>query len=139
LRVPLLSERPAIRALLSENGWAHRIGDEPWFDALLSHSRCVVALDGAQVVGFARAVTDGLSNGYLSMVVVAATHRRRGLGRRLVSHIMGSEEGITWMLRAERPGAREFFGRLGFVPSSSAMQRVRRAGLPSTSDIEKPT
>ena len=77
------------------------------------------------MLGFARGITDDLSNGYLSMVVVSPEHRRRGIGRALVAHIVGEGSGITWVLRAGREGASEFFGKLGFAVSVVAMERVR--------------
>lgn len=62
--------------LLTTNGWSHRIPDRQFLERLVSASqRVVVAVSQDQVVGFARAITDGLSNGYLSMVVVAAEWR----------------------------------------------------------------
>ena len=125
IRAPSPSELAAVHALLSNHGWAHRIPDAAWLQQLLANSHAVVAVSGGEVVGFARAITDGLSNGYVSMVVVADAHRRRGLGSRLVRAVTGAEPGITWLLRAERSGAREFFERLGFKPSSSAMERTR--------------
>lgn len=126
VRAPLLSELPAVRDLLAANGWSHRLGDAAWFEALVARSRCLVAVDGEAIVGFARAVTDGLSNGYLSMVVVAQANRRQGVGGRLVQELTGNAPGITWVLRAERPGAREFFEALGFSASGSAMERARQ-------------
>jgi ribosomal protein S18 acetylase RimI-like enzyme len=78
------------------------------------------------VVGFARAITDGLSNGYLSMVVVAPEFRRQGVGRTLVEEVTAGSPAITWVLRAGREGANEFFARLGFEPSTVAMERKRR-------------
>lgn len=125
IRAPLASERPAVRALLRANGWEHRLGDEAWFEQLLARSRALVAVHDGEVVGFARGVTDGLSNGYLSMVVVAPAHRGRGLGSRLVRELMGDDGGVTWVLRAEREGARGFFEKLGFAASTSAMERKR--------------
>jgi ribosomal protein S18 acetylase RimI-like enzyme len=83
-------------------------------------------------VGFARAITDGLSNGYLSMVVVSPEHRRQGIGRALVQHIMGNSPGITWVLRADREHAPAFFAKLGFRISPVAMERPR-----STSALAK--
>lgn len=113
--------------LLSANGWAHRISDPLFLERLVSGSQCVVvAISKDKIIGFARAITDGLSNGYLSMVVVAPEWRGRGVGRRLVEEILGSAEGITWVLRASRSQAPDFFSKLGFVPSSDAMERVRK-------------
>lgn len=126
-RPPDQSDFPALRALLSSNGWEHRLGDEAWFAALLAASRALVAVEGSEIVGFARAVTDGLSNGYLSMVVVSPGFRNRGIGTRLVRELLGANPGVTWVLRASRPGARAFFEKLGFRPSSDAME-IRREG-----------
>lgn len=99
LRAPIRADFAALRALLSSNGWGHRLGDDDWLANLIAASRALIAVEEGQVVGFARAVTDGLSNGYLSMVVVAADHRNRGIGSRLVCAIMGADPHITWVLR----------------------------------------
>jgi ribosomal protein S18 acetylase RimI-like enzyme len=121
----------AVRLLLSENGWVERVADAEKFRAMMARSdRAVVAAVGAAIVGFARALCDGVSNGYLSMVVVAPEFRSRGIGRRLVTAIVGDDPDVTWVLRAGRPGAAEFWRRLGFLPSEVAMERVRRG--PST-------
>lgn len=112
--------------LLASNGWHHRIGDLGHFSALVAASQIAdVAVVEDQVVGFIRGITDGLSNGYLSMVVVAPGHRGRGIGRGLVENAMGGNPRITWVLRAGRDGAAEFFAKLGFEASSIAMERRR--------------
>ena len=70
-------ELEAARRLLLANGW-HGARFEPGpFAALCSGSReALVALDGdgddGPVVGFARSVADGVSNGYLCSLVVDA-------------------------------------------------------------------
>ncbi|KQX30073.1 GNAT family N-acetyltransferase [Variovorax sp. Root434] len=115
-----------VHHLLVSNGWAHRVGDVEDLGRLISASqRALVAVADDQIVGFARAITDGISNGYLSMVVVAESHRTRGIGRALVERLVGSEPSITWVLRAGREGAAEFFAKLGFSASTTAMERPR--------------
>ena len=116
-----------VHDLLSMNGWAHRIASVAALASLVEASQIAeVAVLDAQVVGFARGLSDGQSNGYLSMVVVADTHRGKGIGRRLVEHAMGTAPHVTWVLRAGREGAVDFFAKLGFELSSLAMERRRR-------------
>lgn len=120
------SEIEEARLLLCENGWGHRVADPDLFSQLVAKSqRVLVAVEGHRVIGFARAICDDLSNGYLSMVVVDAAHRRQGVGRALVRAVMGDNPRITWVLRAGRPEELPFFERLGFVPSRVAMERNR--------------
>lgn len=120
------SDVESVRLFLELNGWAHRIGSAEHFAQLLANSRrTALAVKDSRIIGFARGITDGLSNGYLSMVVVCGQHRREGVGRALVEHVMGENPHITWVLRAGREGAPAFFSSLGFEASTIAMERPR--------------
>lgn len=122
----LPAEVETVRLFLGQHGWGHRTGSNDYFAQLIENSqRTAVALSGEQIIGFARGITDGLSNGYLSMVVVDDQHRRTGVGRALVEHVMGDNPEITWVLRAGRDGAEAFFANLGFETSTIAMERPR--------------
>ncbi len=115
----------AVRRFLSDAGWRERVADPDRFARMLRHTgRTVAAFDGARVVGFARALCDEVSNGYISMVAVAPDKRRQGIGRELVRRLMGDDAGITWLLRAGR-GSEAFWKSVGFKPSEVAMERVR--------------
>ncbi|WP_426234408.1 GNAT family N-acetyltransferase [Pseudomonas sp. TWP3-2] len=126
IRDLLPSELEAVRLFLGAHGWGHRVGSSEYFAQLIRNSqRTAVALKNGQIAGFARGITDGLSNGYLSMVVVDAQHRRAGIGRALVERVIGENPDITWVLRAGREGAEAFFSSVGFKTSEIAMERPR--------------
>ncbi len=115
----------SVRQFLSESGWQHRVADPKKFRKMLKNTnRTVAAIDGSRIVGFARALCDEVSNGYISMVAVAADRRGQGIGRELVRQLIKEDAGITWVLRAGR-GSRGFWERVGFQSSEIAMERVR--------------
>ena len=83
--------------------------------------------DSHELVGFARAVSDGVSDAYLADVYVAPSHRGQGIGSRMVEAMV--EEGLgarfRWFLSTR--DAHELYSRYGFVaPDQRVMERPGR-------------
>jgi N-acetylglutamate synthase-like GNAT family acetyltransferase len=123
-----LEEYDRVRQLLASVGWEQRVQDRSRFERMIrGANRTIVAVEHERVVGFARALFDGASNGYISTVAVAADRQGQGIGRELVRKLMDVDHAtkITWVLRAGR-GSTGFWEKMGFKKSDTAMEIVRR-------------
>ena len=101
----------------------------PEFLAVIAGSRWIAhAYDpaaGDRLVGFARAISDGVATAYLSSVMVAPDYRRRGVGRAMVQRILQGREDIKFVLHSNQ-GATAFYAAIGFSPITDMMARDRR-------------
>ncbi len=84
--------------------------------------------DGAQLVATSALLPYSGNNAWISMVLVTASHRRRGLATRLVDACLETarKRGLTSWLDATPDGA-AVYGPLGFTPT----QQLRRLKLKS--------
>ncbi len=80
------------------------------------------------MVGFARAITDGITRGFIEDVVVEEAQRGQGIGaelvHRLVNHL-GQVEELTLICADERVA---FYERLGFERNGMNLLHIWRGG-----------
>jgi GNAT superfamily N-acetyltransferase len=79
------------------------------------------------MVGFARAISDGVAVAYLADVFVLPDHRGRGLGQALIHAMIDDGPGrdLRWMLHTE--DAHSLYGKFGFgAPDTTFMERRSR-------------
>jgi GNAT superfamily N-acetyltransferase len=78
-------------------------------------------------VGFARAISDGVSDAYLADVFVLPAHRGRGLGKLIVSTMIDEGPGSNFRWVLFTADAHELYRRFGFgAADSKALVRMER-------------
>jgi ribosomal protein S18 acetylase RimI-like enzyme len=83
------------------------------------------AANDDRLVGFVRAISDGVATAYLSTLMVDPEYRRRGIGRAMVQRITHGRDEVKFALHS-RHEAIAFFASVGFVPATDMMVRERR-------------
>lgn len=104
------------RFLSEESYWARGRGRADVERAVAASARVVAIYSAAEMVAFARAVSDGVAIAYLADVYVETGHRGRGLGVAVVAEIVDGPPlaHVRWVLRTD--GAEGLYARLGFRP-----------------------
>lgn len=105
-------------ALSRAEGWPHR--REDWA-LVLSLSRGTVARIGERIVGTALATPFGEAGATVNMVIVDASMRGRGLGRRLMDGAIAAAGHRPCRLVATQDG-RPLYEKLGFVAGDEIVQ-----------------
>lgn len=114
-------DRDALWSFLSQEAywgrWRTREDVEHQLDAAWRVVGGYDAADG-RMVGFARAVSDGVAFAYLADVYVSPAARGRGLGRELVRVMIdcGPGAGFRWALHTA--DAHGLYARFGFGPAN---------------------
>jgi GNAT superfamily N-acetyltransferase len=71
-----------------------------------------------EMVGFARAISDGYAHAYLSDVFVVQPHRGQGLGLRLVRAMIEEGPGAKFLWMLHTRDAHAMYAKFGFGPPS---------------------
>ena len=115
----------ALIAFLTTSAYWGRWRGRAEIEAQLASAWRVVGLyAGHAMVGFARAVSDGVAFAYLADVYVDADHRGHGRGSALVRELVegNGADRFRWVLHTK--DAHGLYAKLGFTaPGADAMER----------------
>jgi len=87
----------------------------------------VGAWSDGRLVGFARAITDGVFRSFIEDVVVEESLRGKGVGRRLVRELLALLPDVELVALDCPSELVPFYARLGFTPSSNTRMEVVRS------------
>ncbi|MBN2439594.1 MAG: GNAT family N-acetyltransferase [Deltaproteobacteria bacterium] len=123
LRVPTEKQIQEITGLYRAQGWWQAGDDEnrQLIPKLIAGSHCfVVALDGEDIVGMGRAISDGVSDAYIQDLTVRSDYRNQGIGRRILQDLLERlhADGLHWIGLISEPGSYGLYRWAGFQEMS---------------------
>lgn len=114
---PRRVDREVAWQFLSTEAYWGRWRERADFEAQLAASwRVVGAYHAGALVGFARAISDGVATGYIADVFVLAPHRGHGLAQAMVGEFVNTEPGVNFRWMLHTVDAHGLYAKLGFAP-----------------------
>lgn len=118
-----------VHRFLSEDAYWSRGRSRDVTERAIAGSLCFGAFDGLDQLGFARAVTDGATFGWVCDVFVVPSARGRGVGKALVGAIVAHPALATIpRLLLATADAHGLYAGFGFEPLDDADRWMRRRG-----------
>jgi len=111
-----------MKALLSEDDFDNGRSPEQLRESFERSHTAVVAYDGAEIVGTARALSDGVCNAYVVDVWTLSSHRRRGVARAMMSLLESRLGGQHVYLFSD--DAVGFYRKLGYAEQPTGLSKV---------------
>jgi GNAT superfamily N-acetyltransferase len=127
---PARVDRDAVHAFLSTRAYWGRWRSRADLERQLDGAWRVVAAygPGGALVGFARAVSDGVALAYLADVFVDPAHRGRGIGRALVAAMIEDGPGANFRWLLHTADAHALYAGFGFAPPDDTYLERPAAG-----------
>lgn len=114
--------------VLHAEGFDHRVLDHDWRAQVERYSLgWVTARDTGRLVGFVNVPWDGDTHAFVIDTLVAESHRRRRIGKRLVEIVQEARAaGCEWLHVDFDEHLRSFyFGACGFTPTNAGTIALR--------------
>ncbi len=108
-----------IGGILKEVGMAHHSG-EIHQQAFASSHAVVFIWDEDQLIGFGRAISDGVCQAAFYDVAVLPGYQGKGIGKLIITQLIGKCRGCNVILYAS-PGKEKFYEKLNFRSMKTAM------------------
>jgi len=110
--------------------WEKNAPDDPdLVERIIAGSYCfMVAIEGEEIAGMGRAISDRASDAYIQDLTVHEKYRNMGVGTEILKRISNrlEEDGIKWIALIAERNTHGFYERLGYkiMPDSMPMRKI---------------
>ncbi len=119
-----LPEASELLRLFLQTSWANDRSIEGIELLLCNTTTYVVVRDNNQLIGFGRALSDGVYRAMLDDIVVEATYRRQGIGKIIVEQLLDQLTDVEHVFLNTKPDLESFYKAYGFIKSKALTMRL---------------
>ena len=114
-----LPSKEELKNLFSQTSWANDRNYEDIQKLLDNLTVFVTIRKNAELIGFGRAITDGIYRALLDDIIVYEVYQKRGLGKIIVENLLKQLDGIDEIFLNTKPELEEFYKKSGFNKSNT--------------------
>jgi len=117
-----------MRQVYQSVGWSKHT--EEIIQTVFQASNVVVIVRAdKEIVGFGRALTDGIFNAAIYDIVVHKKYQGLGIARQIIDHLLKKLEGVSCTHLISTTGNEAFYEKMGFKKVKTGMARYLNAAL----------
>ncbi|MFE7084372.1 GNAT family N-acetyltransferase [Priestia megaterium] len=88
-----------------------------------------IAYDKDKIIGFGRAMSDGVFNAAIYNVVIEDTYQHKGIGQQIIGDLLAQLKDISCVHLVATTGNEEFYRKVGFSKIKTGMARYLNPAL----------
>jgi ribosomal protein S18 acetylase RimI-like enzyme len=126
INTPTMEQSRQIAGLYQAQWWLQGYDDDrpQLIRRLVEGSHCfVVALEGEEIVGMGRAISDRISDAYIQDLTVRSNRRNQGIGAKILQTLLERlhADGLHWIGLIAEPGSCNLYRNAGFREMPAAV------------------
>ena len=120
-----LPSEKELKALFSQTTWASKRKNQDIRKMLDNLTVFVTVRENSKLIGFGRAISDGVYRALLDDIIVDNSYQKRGLGKVIVENLLKQLVGIDEIFLNTKPELEEFYKKFGFAKVRAITMKLK--------------
>ena len=120
-----LPSEKELKALFSQTTWASERKNRDIRKMLENLTVFVTVRENLKLIGFGRAISDGVYRALLDDIIVDNSYQKRGLGKVIVENLLKQLVGIDEIFLNTKPELGEFYKKFGFAKVRAITMKLK--------------
>lgn len=115
INITELPTEKELKNLFSQTTWASERKNMDIKKMLENLNVFVTIREDSELIGFGRAISDGIYRALVDDIIVDSSYQNRGLGKVIVTNLLSQLDGIDEIYLNTNPDLEEFYKKFGFI------------------------
>ncbi len=114
INIQELPSEKELKNLFSQTTWASKRKNKDIEKMLKNLTVFVTVRENSKLIGFGRAISDGIYRALVDDIIVDGSYQKQGIGRMLIENILKQLNGIDEIFLNTKPDLEVFYKKFGF-------------------------